>query len=458
MSTMKSVLSALVIFMMPPYMLSTGLKKEVNVFLYGLTGVVLAGFIVGWPALSTIAYLFGYVIWLLRRMDAMTHWLSEGARPNKAPPTTGLTNDMVQLIHREKKYSRKQKNRYRATLAQFNSLAADLPDATVVLDKSFEIRWSNSAALELLNIHPDRDRGQRIDNLVRHPEFRDFLHNSADQEELEMPGTGSSAERVIAVRKVPTGKHMTVLIAADITQRVQVREMRKAFVGDVSHELRTPLTVIRGYLEMLRENESLDPEVSEGLAQITTQSDRMRGIVEDLLQLSKLEGNPLAESEGDTLTVSAMIRSMVSTLHESNEDYLFDLDLDESLALLGSEREIYSACQNLLANAVRYTDPGTTVKVSWHSGDSGEAIYIVADNGPGIEARHLNRLSERFYRVDAGRSRDDGGTGLGLAIVKHAAQRHGGQLSIESTPGSGSVFTITFPAYRSLSLTQAVNQ
>lgn len=455
---MKSVLSDIVVFMMPPYMLSSGLKKEVNAFLYGLVGVVLGGFIIGWPALATIVYLFGYIVWLLRRMDSMVLWLSEGARPAKAPPTTGLTNDMVQLIHREKKYSRKQKNRYRNTLAQFNSLAADLPDATVVLDKSFEIRWSNSAALALLNIHPDRDRGQRIDNLVRNPDFREFLHQGSDQEELEMPGSGASTDRVIAVRKVPTGKHMMVLIAADITQRVQVREMRKAFVGDVSHELRTPLTVIRGYLEMLREQESLDPEVKEGLAQITAQSDRMRGIVEDLLQLSKLEGNPLAEDEGDTLNVSAMVRSMVSTLQESNETYLFKLHLDESLALLGSEREIYSACHNLLTNAVRYTEPGTVIDVSWQIGEDGEAIYCVADNGHGIEARHLARLSERFYRVDAGRSRDDGGTGLGLAIVKHAAQRHGGLLSIESTPGSGSAFTVTFPEYRTLSLPLAANQ
>ncbi len=455
---MKSVLSDLAVSMMPPYMFSFGLKKEMSSFLYGLIGVALAGFIVGWPATVTIVYLAGYTLWLLRRMDAIVHWLSEGGRANKAPPTTGLTNDMVQLIHREKKYSRKQKNRYRNTLAQFNSLAADLPDATVVLDKSFEIRWSNAAALELLNIHPDRDKGQRIDNLVRNPDFREFLHNGTDQDELEMQGTGSSAERIIAIRKVPTGKRMMVLIAADITQRVQVREMRKAFVGDVSHELRTPLTVIRGYLEMLQENESLDPQVSEALRQISAQSDRMRGIVEDLLQLSKLEGNPMADNEGDTLNVSAMIRSMVSTLHEANESDQFELALDESLAILGSEREIYSACQNLLTNAVRYTDPGTLISVSWQTNDAGEAVYKVADDGPGIEARHLSRLSERFYRVDSGRSRDDGGTGLGLAIVKHAAQRHGGQLSIESTPGSGSIFSITFPRSRCISMPQAINQ
>ncbi len=454
---MKPVLFRFVAIILPPYMFSNSLKSEISVFLSGLLAMVLVSFIVGIPTVGPLVYLVGYVFWLLRRMDSMVRWLRKGAKPAKAPQTTGLTDEMVQLIHREKKYSRKQRNRYRRTLAQFNSLAADLPDATVVLDKDFEIRWANSAAQRLLDINPEKDRGQRIDNLVRIPAFREFLHNQLDEAELEIPGTGSD-NRVLAVRKVPAGKHMTVLIAADITQRVQIREMRKAFVGDVSHELRTPLTVIRGYLEMLRENKSLDEEMTLGLAQITAQSDRMRGIVEDLLQLSKLEGNPLAENEGDTLNVAAMIQTMVHTIRESAQAHEFILDLDSSLALLGSEREIYSACHNLLTNAVRYTDAGTTVRVSWHLNPDGEAVYTVADNGHGIEARHLSRLSERFYRVDAGRSRDDGGTGLGLAIVKHAAQRHGGQLSISSTPGTGSVFTITFPHIRALSLQQVANQ
>ena len=454
---MKSVLSRLVVTIMSPYMFSNSLKSEVSVFVTGLLATALVSYIVGIPIVGLLVYLVGYVFWLLRRMDSMVRWLSKGAKPARAPQTTGLTDEMVQLIHREKKYSRKQRNRYRSMLAQFNSLAADLPDATVVLDKDFEIRWANSAAQRLLNINPEKDRGQRIDNLVRIPAFREFLHNQLDEEELEIPGAGVD-NRVLAIRKVHTGKHMTVLIAADITQRVQIREMRKAFVGDVSHELRTPLTVIRGYLEMLRENESLDEEMSLGLAQITAQSDRMCGIVEDLLQLSKLEGNPLAENEGDTLNVAAMIQTMVHTLREPAESHEFILDLDNSLALLGSEREIYSACHNLLTNAIRYTEAGTTVRVSWHLNTDGEAVYTVADNGHGIEARHLSRLSERFYRVDPGRSRDDGGTGLGLAIVKHAAQRHGGQLSISSTPGTGSVFTITFPPVRALAVQQAANQ
>ena len=429
--------------------LSTSLKSETRWFGTGLVAAFVLCLLFNLPFFWITVYTIGYVVWLIRRMAAMVRWLSKGAKAVDAPLTTGLTDDMVQLIHREKKYSRKQKNRYRSTLAQFNSLASDLPDATVVLNKDQEIRWSNAAALALLNVHPERDRGQRIDNLIRMPEFREFLLSDNDEDELETPSPAAPG-RVLIIRKVRTGKYLNVLIAADVTQRVHVREMRKAFVGDVSHELRTPLTVIRGYLEMLREIEPLDPEIEASLAQITAQSDRMQGIVEDLLQLSKLEGNPLADNEGETVDINRMIESMVAAIKEVSPTHEFVMQLDPSVSLLCSESEIYSACNNLLTNAVRYTQSGARVTLSWQVNEESRAVFCVSDNGPGIEPRHLSRLSERFYRVDTGRSRDDGGTGLGLAIVKHAAQRHGGTLNIRSIPGTGSDFEIVFPQIRTL--------
>lgn len=436
---------------------SSNLRREIGWVISGLVGVFLISFALGAPGIGVFLYLSSYVGWLLIRMHSLVKWLDAGAKPSEAPPTTGLASDIVQLVHREKKYSRKQKNRYRSTLAQFNSLASDLPDATVVLSEDNEIRWANAAAQTLLNIHPDKDKGQRIDNLIRVPEFREFLHADDGAEELEISGP-VALEKVLAVRKVRTGKHMKVLIAADITQRVQVREMRKAFVADVSHELRTPLTVIRGYLEMLRDEPTLDDDAIQSLDQITAQSDRMRGIVEDLLRLSKLEGNLLGSGEGSVVNVANLIESMISPLEEISDSHRVSVDLNRSLQLMGSESELYSAFNNLLTNAVRYTDAGTQIDVSWQINADGSASYSVTDNGPGIEARHLSRLSERFYRVDAGRSRDQGGTGLGLAIVKHAAQRHGGVLDIKSTPGTGSTFTITFPATRSITFDVAANQ
>ncbi len=439
-------------------MLSANFKSELVWFFTGCVVALVIGLIIGWPASILCLYMAAYVVWVLYRLESIVRWLRSGGKVGKAPFSHWLSDEMVELIHREKKYSRKQKNRYRKSLAQFNSLAANLPDAIIVMDKDFVIRWSNPAARSLLNIHPERDRGQRIDNLIRNPVFSEFLSSTNDDSEVEIQGP-AAVDHVLAIRKVPNDNRMTVLIAADITQRVKVREMRKAFVADVSHELRTPLTVIRGYLEMLQEHDNLDPSVMDAVNELSTQSDRMRGIVEALLELSKLEANPLGEQEGELVNVASMVRAMVVPLKKEAKRHRFVLDLDDSLAVLGSEREIYSACNNLLTNAIKYTGDGSTITISWRLDPStGTALYEVGDNGPGIEARHLSRLSERFYRVDTGRSREQGGTGLGLAIVKHAVQRHGGSLDVQSKPGSGSQFTAIFPANRVQLMSKAANQ
>lgn len=438
-------------------MISANLKSELTWFCAGSVAALFVGALIGLPAITVVLFMAGYTVWVLYRVEKLVSWLRKGAKPSHAPYSHGLTDEMLQLIHREKKYSRKQKNRYRRSLAQFNSLAANLPDAITVLNQDFEIRWSNPAAKMLLNIHPERDRGQRIDNLIRDPAFSEFLNNQDGEIEAEIRGP-VSGDRTLAVRLVPSEKQMTVLIAADITQRAKVREMRKTFVADVSHELRTPLTVIRGYLEMLQEHSELQPPVLEAIGEVSLQSDRMRGIVEDLLRLSKLEANPLHEDEGELVNVASMIRRMAAPLRVEAPTHTLITHLDDSIAVLGSERELYSVCNNLLTNAIRYTDEGTTIVITWKHDKDGQASFSVADNGAGIEPRHLSRLSERFYRVDTGRAREQGGTGLGLAIAKHAIQRHGGTLDIASTPGTGSCFTAYFPASRVQALQKIANQ
>ncbi|MFK7892542.1 MAG: phosphate regulon sensor histidine kinase PhoR [Granulosicoccus sp.] len=438
-------------------MLSADLKAELSWFTGGSVIAATCCLIIGIPVAATMLFMVCYVIWILFRVNAIVNWLQSGARLADAPQSTSLTNEMVDLIHREKNYSRKQRNRYRGMLTQFNSLASELPDATVVLNEDFVIRWASTASLALLKIHPEKDLGQRIDNLVRNPEFHDFLRTTSSPSETEISAP-VDARRTLSIRKVITNDHMTLLIASDITQRVQVRDMRKAFVADVSHELRTPLTVIRGYLEMLQEDNNVDASSREALMQVIAQSDRMRGIVEDLLELSKLEANPLAENEGDTVDVGAMVRAILPPLQKTSPGHQFSFNIDNSLALLGSERELYSVFRNLLENAVNYTQSGSNIKVTWHLQDGAVAVFEVQDDGPGIEARHIDRLSERFYRVDQGRSRALGGTGLGLAIVKHAAQRHGGSLDIDSSPGIGSTFRVRFPAIRVLTLERVANQ
>ena len=427
----------------------TRFRTEISWYMGALITGLIVGLIAGWPILGMLLFSVGYGAWLLVRMANIVKWLESGAASSKAPPTMGMMNQVVGLIHREKAYSRKQKNRYRVTLARFNSLAAELPDATVVYDGQRIIQWSNTAAGSLLNIHDERDQGQRIDNLLRSPEMLQFLSQPEQgvEEELASPVT---PEKTLSLIKVKAGKGMTVIIARDITQRVKVREMRKAFVADVSHELRTPLTVIRGYLEMILEKpQQLDDKTRNALTNVQTQSDRMHHIVEHLLELSKLEGNPLGELEGEPIMVASVLENIVESLRKTiGQAHQFEIGADKALLLLGSEREIYSACSNLISNAVKYTEAGTTISITWQRNKDGQPNLCVSDDGAGIEALHLHRLSERFYRVDKGRSRESGGTGLGLAIVKHVSQRHGGQLHIDSTPGQGSTFLIEFPNSR----------
>lgn len=438
--------------------MTTLLRTEIGWFAGALLLGLIFGLVVGAPLLLMLLFSSGYAVWLLIRMANIVQWLESGAASSKAPPTAGLMNQVVGLIHREKAYSRKQKNRYRSTLARFNSLAAELPDATVVFDGQRIIQWSNTAARTLLNIHEDRDQGQRIDNLLRAPDMLQYLAQAEQglEVEIESPVT---ADKTLSMIKVKAGKGMTVLIARDITQRVKVREMRKSFVANVSHELRTPLTVIRGYLEMMLEDSRLDQTHREALNNVQDQSDRMHHIVEDLLELSKLEGNPLGELEGEPIMVSSLLHNVADSLRKTvAQEHQIEVRADDDLLLLGSETEIYSACSNLISNAIKYTKPDSRITVDWQLNKEGQPFLSVKDNGPGIEAQHLQRLSERFYRVDKGRARENGGTGLGLAIVKHVAQRHGGQLLIDSIPGVGSTFNIEFPATRITNVSRVMNQ
>lgn len=434
--------------------LSGELRRELGWLAATAVVALLLGFVTGLSRWLLPLALGAHALWLLWRIERLTRWLGDGARAAKAPPTVGLGNRVVELVHRMRNDSRKQKRKHKNVVAQFNDLAAALPDATVVLDAQRQIRWANAAAKSLLNVDPERDRGQRIDNLVRVPGFIEASTRGEGGQDLEIE-LPSGSGRTLAVRLVPSGNRTSMLIARDVTQRVRVREMRKRFVDDVSHELRTPLTVIGGYVEMLRDAETLDAASSrDALAHVAEHTARMQRIVEDLLQLSRLEGEPLAAGVGEPVAVGTLLRSIVADAvgtRPGADAARIALDVDDALGLCGVEAALWSASNNLVVNALKYGGNGP-IDVSWGRDADGRPRCRVRDRGPGIDARHLPRLSERFYRVDKHRARDSGGTGLGLAIVKHAAQLHGGQLLVESVPGRGSTFTVAFPAERAVAL------
>jgi len=215
----------------------------------------------------------------------------------------------------------------------------------------------------------------------------------------------------------------------------------------VSHELRTPLTVLSGFLETIRELQ-LDPQRSRDyLNLMTEQSARMQRIVDDLLTLSTLESAP-----GPTLDERVRVAPLLDRLRAEAEalsggKHKIVLDAELGFDLLGLENEIASAFSNLMSNAIRYTPAGGEVRLTWRA-SANEAEFAVQDTGMGIATEHIPRLTERFYRVDRGRSRETGGTGLGLAIVKHILNRHQATLDIRSEPGKGSRFAVRFPPRR----------
>lgn len=439
-------------------------QKEVWWIVTGAAVIAALGWLLGYPLEALLVSACAYIFWLLYRMAKIVRWLNAGASKHSAPPTLGMTDDIVRLIHQEKSYSRKQKNRFKRSLLQFNNLASELPDATVVLDNNNVIRWANVAARNLLNINSERDQGQRIDNLIRDPEFHEFLQSDDPGSEIEMVAP-SNQSLILACRKIPSGRGMCVLVARDNTQRIRLREMRKDFVDDVSHELRTPLTVIRGYTELLLDDASINSASKDAIASVDEQSQRMMHIVQKLLRLSRLEGNPLAADEGEQVNIAELVHTIVSDLNNTADTHHeWVLELNAQLGLRGNYDELYSVVQNLMQNAVKYSGNGTVITVKWaqdemldntvelNQGTTTEdlagAYLSVSDNGIGIENRHLPRLSERFYRVDRARARESGGTGLGLAIVKHIVHRHSGQLLIDSIPGEGSTFAVHFPAQR----------
>jgi two-component system phosphate regulon sensor histidine kinase PhoR len=288
--------------------------------------------------------------------------------------------------------------------------------------------------------------GQRIVNLIRTPELRRFLALGSPGEPIRIPSP-TDENTILNFRVVPYGKSQRLLIARDVSQQARLEQMRRDFVANVSHELRTPLTVVNGFLETLLDETGEYPEhLNRSLGLMEQQAGRMSQIVEDLLLLSRLE-NSSSQMPREDVAVAAVLKMVedgVEPLAAEKEQQL-SFACDGELRLYGAEKELYSAFSNLVTNAVRYTPEGGRIMVRWYRDEQG-AHFEVEDSGMGIAPQHIPRLTERFYRVDVGRSRESGGTGLGLAIVKHVLNRHKGSLRISSALNRGSTFSCDFPS------------
>jgi len=322
------------------------------------------------------------------------------------------------------------------------------PNGIVMLDEIDQIEWCNSIAERFFGLIFKRDVMQRINFLIRRPEFIQYLNKRNFDEPLLLERMGPDSSLSLMLQAFPFGNQRNLLLIQNITDLQKADAMRRDFVANVSHEMRTPITVLMGFLETVQSLELEKNQRDQYFEMMMSQAQRMKSLVEDLLTLANLEANalPAALNMVNIETSMALLKNDAEALSHGNHSFTFEVLNPENV--LGDEREILSAFSNLVSNAIRYTPDAGSIHVKWRINEDGQGEFSVTDSGPGIAPEHLSRLTERFYRVDRSRSRDTGGTGLGLAIVKHIASRHQAQLTIESTPGNGSTFMLRFPKER----------
>lgn len=413
--------------------------------------VLAGGGVLGWlyghltlGLLGATALLLG---WHLYHLYFLERWLRTGEH-GPLPYGNGPWSQVLARIQTVREQARASRESWVRLVKELRASTKAFPDGGVVLTAEHEIIRCNKAGRQLLGLKKKRDRGMRIENLVRHPDFIRFMDQGPRKESVEIPSP-LGQDRWLSCRLIPYGPEQRLLLVRDITQSVRTARTRRDFAANASHELRTPLTVIAGYLDALADDDDLPDHWAVPVREMREQADRMGRLVRDLLQLSKLESSSSSGREHE-VDVAGLLRSAqrdVLALPAERRPATVELDIDSDLPVLGEETELQSVVSNLVGNAVRYTSPDGVITMGWSVDEDGGHLWV-ADTGIGIAPDDLPRVTERFYRTAGGRARQQGGTGLGLAIVKHALKRHDAELEIASTPGQGSRFTCHFPRDR----------
>ena len=400
-----------------------------------ITEQVTTGFIIG--LLSSLALIY-------YRLYNFHQWFNNNKLDNH-PDDDGIVESFYYRAQYLQRQQNNQKKHLEQIIKRFQESGRALPDAVVILNTRNELLWTNKAARKLLGLKRKKDVGQAISNLIRHPDFISYLERERFKYPVEFALPKNNNIHVQA-RLVPYGKDSRLLIVRDVTQLHNLEKMRREFIASASHELRTPLTVITGYLEAMQG--SVADETREIIQTMFKQAQRMESIINNMLMLARLESLQTHNEKGRK---PVMVEQLINNTYEdamtiSAGQHEFHLEVSPYINVLGVENELHSAFSNLVQNAIRYTPQGTNIRITWKENKHG-ASFIVEDDGPGIPAHHLSRLTERFYRVDTGRSRDMGGTGLGLSIVEQIMQHHDGRLLITSKPGKATRFTCEFPSH-----------
>lgn len=365
----------------------------------------------------------------------------------EVPSALGIWGEIYYRLHKLVRSWRDQVLEIEQQHSRFIQAVQATPNGVVMLNEDDQIEWCNGIAEQHFGINAKRDAMQRITHILRKPAFVQYIIRQNYREPVRLNNMGVFEQFSLDVQIFPYGDKQKLLLSQDVSQIEKTDSMRRDFVANVSHELKTPLTVLSGFLETVQELELNEEDRKKYLDLMSVQTGRMKTLVEDLLTLAKLEGNP-EPPVTQVVPMGVMLSRLESDAQGLSQGrHQIVVEKKSERNVLGDDVELYSAFGNLVSNAVRYTPDGGNITIRWSDmGD--EAIFSVIDTGPGIAQEHIPRLTERFYRVDRSRSRDTGGTGLGMAIVKHVISRHHGELKIESTLGVGSEFSLSFPRQR----------
>ena len=397
--------------------------------------------------LASILAFGAYLFWLYRRLFKLERWISQGTKVSRVFDDDGFIGIIIRQLYQQKKTYNQRKKRTKTILRQLNRNISALPDATVLLDEAFEIAWCNEPARYLLNIRSPQDLGHRIGNLLRAPEFLAYLGDIDSREYVEIPSPGDQ-QITVQIKITSIGDGQMLLIARNVSDQKKLQESLKNFVANASHELKSPLTVISGHLEML-EDEQLSAAGRESLETARRQAARMQDLIQSLLLLSQVESYQLRPGEGERVPIVEIMTNTIAAMDKYADRERVEWHYSSDLYLLGIKAEIEGICINLVENALKYSTPGTPIRVSWEKNLLGEYQFIVSDQGPGIDPLDMPRITERYYR-GAHSAADVAGSGLGLAIVQQAAAKHGATLEIDSSPDESTTFTVSFPSYRCL--------
>ena len=417
-------------------------------FLVGIVLFLAAGAGIGW--------LYGHIAWgmLVASLIALAWQTRRLLSFDRALRTgdfqtfrvgEGIWEQIFSRFRFESERAARRKKNYRLLLREVRKSTNAMPDGAVILNAANEIIACNRAAKDLAGLKRKKDRGQRVDNLLRDPELTRLLHAEDYKSSIEIMSPVKDGEW-LNCRVVPYGADQKLLLLRDVTEHIRLNEMRRDFVANASHELRSPLTVVSGYLDSLADDDSTPPAWEKPVAQMRRQAARMRQILGELLELSRLESAGPSKSDESVDVPELMESSRQAFTGYSNIAHM-EIDSQSQAGLRANKAEIETVIVNLLSNAIRFTPTDGKITLTWRT-DSDGADLIVSDTGEGIDPEYIPRLTERFFRVDHGRSRDDGGIGLGLAIVKHVLARHDAELLVTSEAGKGSEFRCHFPADR----------